>query len=136
MTAGVTSAGRRAAESLMLDAGKALRPTGSEEYDPDADGGQGANVPMFDDLFESKCKVQTRALVAQEVEVGGRTSTSVRTELHLPADTAPLTVGDVWEITVAHPVSLAIVGQRLRVTAPTAGSLKTARRYVVEEVLS
>lgn len=131
-----TLAGRAAAESLMLDTGKALRPTGGYVYDPDANNGEGGDVLATTDLFTSKGKAQTRNLVAREAEVGGRTAVSVRTELHLPADTEPLQVDDLWEWTAVHDLSLAVVGQRLRVLGPVTGSLKTARRYEVEQVVS
>lgn len=123
---------RTDAEAEMQDTGKALRPTGGKVYDPDTQSEVGATA----DLFTSKAKAQTRNLTAREAEVGGRTSTSVRIELHLPADTAPLTVGDLWEWTAVHPMSLSVVGQRLRVIGPVAGTLKTAARYEVEEVVS
>jgi len=126
------SAGRRAAESLMLDYGRALRLTGEKVYDHDEQEYVDKETP----LFTSAAKIQTRALATRVEEVGARTATTVRTELHLPADTPPLSVGDVWEVTAAHPMSLAVVGQRLRITAPVAGTLKTARRYEVEEVVS
>lgn len=129
-------AGRSRAESLMLDHGTALHPTGGKTYDPDADNGNGADVDTYDELFASRCKIQSRNVEPRSSEVGGRTAVEVRTELHLPASTPALEVGDVWEITEAHPLSFSEVGQRLRVTAPVAGSLKTARRYVVEEVVS
>ena len=117
----------------MLDTGKALRPTGGTTYDSE----QQADVAAYADLFgPTRCKIQTRNIQAGESEVGGRTAITVRTELHLPADTAPLAVGDVWEITAAHALSLSTVGQRLRVIAPVAGTFKTARRYEVEEVVS
>lgn len=121
---------RSDAESLMVDAGRALRPTGGYELV------DGVDVEAADELFVASCKVQTRNLVARESEVGGRTSASVRMELHLPVATDALRVGDLWEITDAHPLSLSVVGQRFRVTAPVAGSLKTARRYEVEVVVS
>lgn len=121
---------RAHAESLMLDHGIALRPTGGYEYVG------GEEVLATTDLFESTCKIQTRNLVARETEVGARTSISVRTELHLPADTAPLAVGDLWEFTAVHDLSLSTVGQRVRIVGPVAGTLKTAARYEVEEVLT
>lgn len=132
----VTLAGRRAAERLMLDQGKAMRPTGGTAYDPSADNGKGADVDQYAPLFESHCKIQTENVEARTSEVGARTAVEVRTELHLPADTAPLMVGDIWEMTAPHALSFAAAGQRLRVTAPVAGSFKTARRYVVEEVVA
>ena len=127
---------RAEAEALMLDTGKALRPTGTTTYDPAADGGNGADVQVTVDLFTSRCKVQTRNVQARQSEVGGRTSTSVTTELHLPADSAPLLVGDLFEFTTVHPLSLSRVGQRVRVLGPVAGTLKTAARYEVEEIVA
>ena len=121
---------RAQAESLMLDTGKALRPTGGYEYV------DGEDVLATDDLFTSRCKIQTRTIQARESEVGGRTAVTVRTELHLPADTPPMVAGDLWEFTAVDPLSLATVGQRVRVLAPVAGTLKTARRYEVEQVVA
>lgn len=124
---------RAQAESLMLDTGKALRPNGGTEYDPVFK----VDVDLYDDLFGPvACKVQTRNVLPRESEVGGRTSTSVRTELHVPARSPRLEVGDVWEFVTVHPLSLTVVGQRVRVVAPVAGTLKTAARYEVEEVVS
>lgn len=82
-------AGRAAAESQMLDTGTALRPTGGWTVV------NGVEVQATTTVFASRCKVQTRAIQAQESQVGGRTAVEVRTELHLPADTAPLKVGDL-----------------------------------------
>lgn len=128
--ASAVTAGRRAAESLMLDTGRALRPTGGYEYV------NGEEVQATEELFTSRCKAQTRTLVARESEVAGRTSTSIRTEIHLPADTDPLKVGDLWEFTAVSPISLAVVGQRVRVLGPVTGTLKTAARYEVEQVVT
>lgn len=122
----------------MLDTGKALRPTGEGfVYDEIAQTDVEATEPLFGTTEEPvRCKVQTRQVQARESEVGGRTAVEVRMELHLPATTAPLAVGDLWEFVTVHPLSLSIVGQRVRVTAPVAGTFKTARRYEVEEVVS
>lgn len=115
----------------MLDTGKALRPTGGWTVV------DGVEVEATTDLFSGvRCKVQARALQPRESEVGGRTSTSVRTELHLPAASPALAAGDLWEFTEVDPLSLARVGQRVRVLSPTAGTFKTAARYEVEEVLT
>jgi hypothetical protein len=125
--------GREAAESLMLDYGKALRPTVGNQYDPVTQ----TTGPVLDDLNdEGAYKIQTRNLVARESEVGGRTSTTIRVELHRPAWTEPLLTGDVWECVTPSPDSLEVTGARWRVTGIAAGSLKTARRYEVERVLS
>ncbi|WP_294567606.1 DUF6093 family protein [uncultured Arthrobacter sp.] len=122
---------RAMAEALMVDAGVGLRLLDNEWVLVD-----GIEVQATATLFFAACKVQTAGVQPREAQVGGRTAVEVRTELHLPADTAPLSVGDIWEITAAHPLSLSVVGQRLRVTAPVAGTFKTARRYQVEEVVS
>lgn len=128
---GAVLAGRRAAESLMLDTGKALRPTGGTYYDKTTQ----TERLDGDDLFVSRCKVQ-EGLGATDSEVGGRTATEIRPRLHLPASTPPLAAGDVWEMTAVDPLSLEVVGARYRVIAPAVGSLKTARRYEVEAVIS
>src|SRR5690349_1700054 len=91
---------RAEAEALMLDAGTAKRPTGSGY-----DSGTQTDGPTYSTLFSSRCKIQARRLVAQTDEVGARTVTSVRLELHLPVDTDPLTEGDVWTVTTPHALS-------------------------------
>ena len=117
----------------MLDTGKALHPTGGWVWDAE----QGKDVQATEPMFgPTRCKVQTRNLGARDVEVGGRTSTSVRTELHIPADSPPLAVGDLWEFTAVDPLSLATVGQRVRIVGPVAGTLKTAARYEVSETVT
>lgn len=119
---------REQAESLMLDYGQALRPTGKSSYNPTTKREEQPTTA----LFEAPYKIQTRALQAQESEVAGRTATTVRVELHLPAWTDPLPVGHLWQCITPSPDSLEVVGNRWRVTGPAAGSLKTARRYTVE----
>lgn len=128
--AALIDSGRRLAESKMVDYGKALRPTGPAGYDKATQ----SEIQPADDLFESPYKIQTRTLLARESEVGGRTATINRVELHLPASTAPLAVGDLWECVTPSPDSLEVAGNQWRVTGPAAGSLKTARRYSVEAV--
>lgn len=125
---------RAEAEALMLDVGTASRPTGGYTYDPSANGGQGGDVETTSDLFTSPCKIQSRNLVTQAAEVGERTAIVVRTELHLPVSTAPLTTGDLWEVTTPHALSTVPTGQRYRVVGPVGKTLATARRYDVEEV--
>lgn len=114
----------------MLDTGTARRLTGGWTVV------DGVEVRAAADLFTSPCKIQTRQIQPRESEVGGRTAVEVSTELHLPADTAPLEVGDLWELTAVNFLSLAVVGTRYRVTAPVDGTFKTARRYAVERVVS
>lgn len=125
-----TLAGRRAAERLMLDAGQALRPTGPPAYNKELQ----QNVTPTELLFPSRCKIQARELQAREAEVGGRTATTVRLELHLPATTPPLDVDDLWEVTATHPLSTARL-VRYRVLAPVGKTLATANRYEIEETV-
>jgi hypothetical protein len=126
-------AGRTAAERTMLDTGTAKRPTGGSTYNPATQ----ASVTAYADLFtDTPCKLQARGLVSTINEVGDRSATTIRVELHLPASTDPLTTGDVWEITAASNLSMATVGDRFRVVAPFAKSVATARRYEVERVVS
>ena len=123
---------RAEAESLMLDAGTAKRPTGDTAYNPVS----GNDEDVTADLFSSPCKIQSRNLQARDVEVGERTSVSVRTELHLPVSTAPLTVGDVFVVSTPHALSTVPAGTSFRVTAPVGKTLATARRYEVELIVS
>ncbi len=140
----------------MLDTGQALRPTGGYEYV------DGAEVLATETLFTSRCKIQTRTLVSREAEVGGRTATVVRVELHLPAKPPPgvslkdyaLTVGDLFEVLDPAPdvdasaglvllgnwqapdQSTVPVGRRYRILAPHEKTHPTARRYDVEVVVT
>lgn len=114
----------------MLDAGTAKRPTGGSTYTA------GVDVEAFTDLFSSVCKIQGSGLQAQTDEVGARTATTVPLELHLPAATAALRVGDVFTVTTPHSVSTVPSGTTYRVTAPVEGSFRTARRYHVERTVS
>ena len=125
----VLQRGRDRAEALMLDTGQALRPTGDTVYDGDRD------VTTYTPLFaDSPAKIQEAASRTQEV--GGRTSVRVGMELHLPATTPALTVGDVFEFTACDPMSLMAPGDRVRIAEPVTGTLRTARRYHVERVVT
>jgi hypothetical protein len=129
----VLSAGQQAAESLMTDTVTVRRATGNTTQDPDT----GSTVPVYADLFTSKCKVQARSLQALTAEAGGRTATTVRLELHLPLSVDPARTGDVAEVTAVGTLSDAqLLGRKFRITAPVAKSFATARRYEVEEVVS
>lgn len=117
----------------MTDTGTMRRPTGNTTQDPDT----GSTVPEYADLFTSKAKIQTRNLQAREEEVGGRTATTVRVELHLPVDAPAVQRGDVWEVTAVGALSdMQLLGRRFTVIAPVGKSFATARRLEVEEVVS
>lgn len=114
----------------MLDHGTASRPTGATTYDPD----QQADVDIYETVFSSPAKAQEA--VGRTQEVGGRTSVRVGIELHLPADTQPLTTGDRFEFGTVHEGSLMAPGDRVRITEPVVGTHRTARRYRVERVIT
>lgn len=116
----------------MLDACTARRANGNEAQDEDA----GTVVPLFDDLFDSPCKIQERGVIALNSEVGERTATTMRLELHLPATSDELAAGDIVEVTSIHPLSIATVGDKLRVSGPVGKTWATARRYEVTKVVS
>ena len=124
---------RAQAESLMLDEGSAQRPTGETTYDS----AQQAQVAEMDPDFgfTSKCKIQARNVIVRTEEVGERTASLIRMELHLPVDTEPLQVGDLWTVTTPHALSTVPANTVYRVNGPAEGSLKTARRYEVERLL-
>lgn len=123
------TAGRRAAEALMLDHGAAQRPTG-RGYNPTTQ----SDGDTYSDLFSSPCKIQSRNLTATETQVGERTAVTTRLELHLPIDTDPLQTGDVWTVDAPAAVSTVPAGTKYRVTAPVEGTFRTARRYEIERV--
>ena len=130
---GAIAKGRRAAEALMLDSGTAKRPTGGYAYNSTTQ----TETQATTTLFSSPCKIQARdALQERAVEVGGRTATAVRLELHLPADTNPLTAGDLFTITSVQAASSVPTPRTYRVLAPFEKGLATARRYAVEVYVS
>lgn len=131
----VIRSGRRFVEQQMLDSGHPERPTGHSEYVDGEDIDVTEPIPGYP--AATRCKVQTRdSLELREAQVGDRTSVETRTELHLPTSRPPLQVGDIWVLDAVHRLSLQVVGQKLRIEGPVSGSLKTARRYEVTEVVS
>jgi hypothetical protein len=137
-TAAVAAA-RRAAESLMVDAGRAFRPTGGPAYDSAAQ----AEVVPYEDLFGTpvavSCKIKpSRSLSPRGAEAGDRTVITIPAELHLPADPAyaGLVPGDVWELTRVDPSSLNTLGRRYRIASEVDGTFATACRYTVERVVT
>lgn len=117
----------------MIDEGTMRRPTGHPTQDPNT----GAEAPALSDLFTSKAKIQNRNLVAQSSDVGGRTATTIRMELHLPVDAPAVHVGDVWEHTSVGALSdMQLLGRKFRVVSPAGKSMATARRLEVEEIVA
>lgn len=127
------TAARLRAESLMGDTGIMRRPTGRTTLDPVTD----QESEIFEDVFTSRAKIQTRNLMSRVHEAGDRSVATVRVELHLPVTAPAVRTGDIWEHTQVGPLSDSqLVGRKFRVVAPAAKSFATARRFEVEEFVS
>jgi hypothetical protein len=117
----------------MSDTGVMRRPTGRTALDPVTD----QEAQVFEDVFTSKAKIQTRNLISRVHEAGDRSVTTVRVELHLPITAPAVRTGDIWEHTTVGPLSDSqLVGRKFRVVAPAAKTFATARRFEVEEFVS
>lgn len=130
---GVVAAGRRAAESRMLDTFDVKMPTGTA-YNPTT----GNDETTYDDLFTTVGRVKSGSgLTARESEAGGRTVVSVTRELHIPVDSPAVPAGAVAVCTAVHSTSdPSLLGAVLRLAGPAPGSQTTARRLEVSEVLT
>jgi hypothetical protein len=127
------AAGQQLAESLMVDEGKAERDTG--------DTAQNTTTGTIDNVYttlfsDTPCKIQTRNVVSQASEAGGRTVITQRLELHLPVGSANLKYGDLWTITAAGSGSRTRVGRKVKILGPADKTYQTAMRYEVEEMLT
>lgn len=122
----------------MLDTFAMEFPTGGWVYDPDANGGEGADVEEFTLLFSTPGRVKVEGgLAVRDAEVGGRTSASVVRSLHIPVGSPVVPVGTVARCTAVHETSdPTLLNARLRIGGPAPGSQTTARRLEVTEVLS
>lgn len=134
----VLSAGRGAAESLMLDTCRITRSSGEPVWDE----GTGTYTPAAASLlYEGRCKVQTYQAFESTPEAGERRITIQRYYLHVPVQTnvAPSEVvkyqsgDDVEILTSAH--NPALPGTRFVVQGAHDKSLQTAHRLLVDEVL-
>lgn len=127
---------RSQAESRMVDTFEIRQPNPDGEYQFDEF--LQRDVQDYDVLFTTPGRVKSSSgLVARESEVGGRASTSVRRELHIPVSSATVPVG-----AIAVPLSLhstsdpSLAGAELRIAGSAPGSQTTARRLEISEVLT
>jgi hypothetical protein len=118
--------GRRAAESLMLDACTVGRPTGVLVTDPET----GVDTPELLEVYSGACKVQSAIAQAASPEAGGHAFTVEQLALHVPVSSA-LKTGDVVTITAAA-MDPDLVGLKFRLVELARGSLRTADRWNVE----
>jgi hypothetical protein len=122
-------AGRRRAESLMVDACTVGRP-GETTTDPDT----GELVTPLTPLYAGKAKVQSYLPQELNPEVGESMLTVQRYFVHVPVGSFSPEVGDVVEITAAA-LDANLVGRAYRVVALLHKSLATAYRLGVEEMV-
>ena len=123
--------GRRAAESLMLDACRITRRTGELVTNPET----GEVTNSAETVYEGKCKVQSKDSATANPEAGGAVFTVVSRQVHIPANAAHVRDDDVVEIT-ASPLNSFTVGKQYRVEGFTPDTFDTAFRLPVKEVLA
>lgn len=131
--ASATHAGRRAAEARMLDEFELRVYTGGWAYNPDT----GQDERAYDVAFTTPGRVKVATTVPADSEVGGRTATTVRRELHIPYDSPAVPAGAVAVCTYVDESSdPTLLGAELTLAGPAPGSQTTARRLLVEEVIA
>lgn len=119
-------AGRREAESLMLDACMITRP-GEPVTDPDTGDVTNTTTPVY----SGKCKVQSKDSATSNPEAGEATFTVVSRQVHIPANAADVQDGDVVTIT-ASLLNTFTVGKQYRVDGFEPDSFDTAFRLPVK----
>lgn len=126
------AAGRLAAEALMVDSCDIHGPATAPVFDENT--GLYTSTPG-ELLYSGMCKrpPPTNRFV-QILSAGDHAFEDVRAQLHLPVSAPKIPVGSIATITAA-PESPHDVGVRLRVSGPGTGSLTTAQRLKVEEVV-
>ncbi|GAA5584229.1 hypothetical protein Bbre01_01411 [Bifidobacterium breve] len=130
----VLAAGRRRAESLMLDRCRVAHKGGTV-----TDPVTGVPAPTENVVYEGKCKVQTLGGLAAEsteggiVEALGAVTPVWSMYVHFPYGTMGLLPGDVCEITEADDPNLK--GRKLRLlNMQSEKTHSTACRWNVKEV--
>jgi len=119
-------AGRREAESLMVEACTITRP-GTPVTDPDT--GEVTNTATT--VYEGKCKVQSKDSATANPEAGEATFTVVSRQVHIPANSADVQDGDVVTITASR-LNAFTVGKQYRVSGFEPDSFDTAFRLPVK----
>lgn len=128
----VIDSGRALAESLMTDFGVMRRPTGHNAQTSD-----GEEVPIFEDVFSSRCKIQGvgKDETYRTVTVGGVERELLTAGLHLPLNAPSVEHGWVFEVTKVGALSdIRLIGRRYYVHNDPVKSRATARRLDVVEV--
>lgn len=113
MTARATTAllrGRRKAEALMQDKCLIRRVIGET-----TDRETGKVVPLLDDVYTGKCKMQSYEGYEQEKNTAGTAVTVQRMSCHLPVGAYRVNVGDIVEITASR-LDPMLTGRKFRIT--------------------
>ena len=130
MLDGLITAGRAAAESLMVDTCTIRRGGGEPVW---SDAANDYTEPAGFTVYTGKCKVNTYQAFEQNPDVGERRWTVQRYYLHVPVGAGPFQPGDVATIntSVANPN---LPGSVFIVSGLHDKSLQTAQRLLVDEV--
>jgi len=121
-------AGRRIAESLMLDA--ATVTSTSRTIDQTT----GAEIVTSTQVYTGRVKIQSGATQESTPEAGGATLTVQRSEVHFPVGAFVPAIGQVVTVTAAALDPL-LIGRVFRVVALLHKSAATAYRLSVTEVV-
>lgn len=125
-----TLAGRRMAESLMVDTCTIRRVTGSSTNDNTA-----VVTPTYSTVYTGKCKLQ-RPSAGGRRDIAEASVVLAPLELHLPVvGSESVRVDDVVTIDTST-MDAALPGKVFRIAGPADASLRTARRFPVTEVAS
>lgn len=123
---------RREAEARMLDT-FAIQVSLGVQYDPDLD----KDVEVWETTFTTPGRVKVIGAYGIDREVGGRTTTEVIRELHIPVDSDVVPAKATALCTAIGALTdPMLLGSRLILDGPTPGSQTTARRMKVTEVLT
>lgn len=130
--------GRALAEARMLTTCAIQYVTGETAQDPVS----GSEAPIYTTAFTTKCRIKSPGLAVRQGEVGGRTSSTVTRELHIPAlSTDPWNDERSAEGVTALVTSIdptddpSLLGARLLLSGAAPGSQTTARRLQVTEIV-
>lgn len=125
MSDAVVMAGRRLAESRMVDTCEVSRPTGVPDFE--------TGLPSLLPVWGGRCRVQTYEPQESNPEAGGANYTVQRYSVHLPVGAYRPEIGDVVTITDSQHDPY-LVGRVFRVVALLHKTAATAYRLSVEEV--
>lgn len=118
----------------MTDLCSVKRATGHTTQDEDT----GKEVAEFQTRFSSRCKVQVSS-VSLSIDsrfAHGVAATAARAEVHFPASTTGIEIGDLVEVTVLGSDSMpTLSGRKFRVTGFNPKTHGTVLKVEVEDVL-